>query len=136
MGYDFEREDGAEWSTTTVGWRLLLHLAARFGWSPAGTLPPEDWDSTEAWSGEYAGRGYQFVRVDRGEVEVVRFVRWEAGDAYCAAHCWEMESAAGDADGRRDILAYLQQQGFAELSEVRAAGVLPADRQPDADFGS
>ena len=61
MGYDFERADGVEWGTTSVGWRLLRHLAERFGWRPAGTLPPEDWDAGRPWSCEYTGNSGQRV---------------------------------------------------------------------------
>jgi hypothetical protein len=61
VGYDFERADGAEWGTTSVGWRLLRHLAEQFGWRPAGTLPSDDWDDGPAWSGEYTGNTGQWV---------------------------------------------------------------------------
>jgi hypothetical protein len=77
------------------------------------------------------GRVYHFVRVVRGEVEVARFVCGEGGAAYSAAHSWDMESPVGDTDGWRDILAYLRRQGFAEWSEARAAGVLPAGWRPE-----
>ncbi len=61
MGYEFERGDGAEWGTTSVGWRLLRHLGERFGWRPTCTLPPEDWDSGRPWPGEYTGNSSQRV---------------------------------------------------------------------------
>ena len=61
MGYDFEREDGALWGTTSVGWRLLRHLATGFGWRPSGTLPPEDSDPGQPWAGDYTGNSGQRV---------------------------------------------------------------------------
>jgi hypothetical protein len=61
MGYDFEREDGALWGTTSVGWRLLMHLAEGHGWRPSGTLPPEDDDPGRPWAGDYTGNTGQRV---------------------------------------------------------------------------
>jgi hypothetical protein len=76
------------------------------------------------------GRVYHFVRVNHGGVEVALFRRGEAGAAYCAADCWELESPAGDIDGWRDILAYLKRQGYVDWSEALAAGMLPAGWRP------
>lgn len=61
MGYDFERDDAANWGTTSIGWHLLQHLAERFGWRPAGTLAPDDWDDGRIWHGEYTGNSGQRV---------------------------------------------------------------------------
>jgi hypothetical protein len=61
VGYDFEREDGALRGTTSVGWRLLRHLAEGFGWRPSGTLPPEDSDPGRPWAGDYTGNSGQRV---------------------------------------------------------------------------
>jgi hypothetical protein len=60
MGYDLERNDGAEWGTTSAGWRLILHLAETFGWGPTGTLPPEG-ASDSTWSGSYFDNCGQLV---------------------------------------------------------------------------
>lgn len=61
MGYDFEAADGSLWGTTSAGWRLARCLAEPFGWQPAGTEPPEDWEEGRPWSGTYTGNSGQRV---------------------------------------------------------------------------
>lgn len=71
MAYDFERADGSKWGITSVGWRLLRHLAEQFGWEPAGTLPPEDAPTDATWAGDYAGNSGQLVTAaDAAELAV------------------------------------------------------------------
>lgn len=38
MGYDLENRDGLRFRFNTKGWKLVLHLAERYGWQPAGTV--------------------------------------------------------------------------------------------------
>jgi hypothetical protein len=42
-------------------WATALVLALDFGWQPAGTQPPGDWDEKEEWNGHYCGNGSQRV---------------------------------------------------------------------------
>jgi hypothetical protein len=61
VGYDFEGGDGSVAGLTSVGWRLARGLAERFGWRPAGSAPPEDWDAGRPWGGAYTGNAGQLV---------------------------------------------------------------------------
>ena len=61
MSYDFTGVAGTEWGTNAQGWRLILHLAERFGWQPAGTTPPDDLPAGLRWEGNYFGNEGQRV---------------------------------------------------------------------------
>jgi len=52
MGFDLTSETGAEFRLGGVGWTFYLNLAERYGWSPAGTLPPDS-SRPEEWPGNY-----------------------------------------------------------------------------------
>lgn len=49
---------------TVFVWGEVLKLARLYGWTPAGTLPPEEGDADEraAWDGNYVTNGGQGVR--------------------------------------------------------------------------
>ncbi len=64
MGYDFEGGDGSIIALTSGGWSFARPLAERFGWRPAGTETPEDWDRSGSWSGSYTGNSGQLVTVE------------------------------------------------------------------------
>ncbi|HET7842483.1 MAG TPA: hypothetical protein VFM21_12795 [Terriglobia bacterium] len=52
MGYDLMNESGADLRLSNAGWALLLNLAEAYGWTPQGSLPPEDLAASE-WTGDY-----------------------------------------------------------------------------------
>ena len=47
MGMDLENKDGEWFQCRGVAWGLTLSLAQKFGWEPAGTLPPLEEDKSE-----------------------------------------------------------------------------------------
>jgi hypothetical protein len=61
VAYDFEGSDGSVVGLTSIGWWLARGLAERFGWRPAGTEPPDDWDAGRPWDGSYTGNSGQLV---------------------------------------------------------------------------
>ena len=67
MGVDLYRR-GASLSMDWDTWRSCFRIASAFGWSPAGTAPPDDFDEvrraanpTVKWDGGYFSNDYQRV---------------------------------------------------------------------------
>ena len=58
MGFDLRREN-AHLSVKIPDWISLLMLAIRYGWKPAGTKAPADFQGT--WAGSYTLSAWQTV---------------------------------------------------------------------------
>src|SRR5690349_21438449 len=50
MGMDLVSESGTEMRFSGPGWALVLNIAEAYGWIPAGTLPPVDWNEPGVWA--------------------------------------------------------------------------------------
>jgi hypothetical protein len=60
MGVDLSGRGGSfgcNWSY----WRSCLTIAVAFGWDPAGTIAPTDWDHRTPWDGSYFINSFQEV---------------------------------------------------------------------------
>lgn len=67
MGYDLSNESGTYVRFTGSGWDLALAVAKHYGWQPAGTPKPSEWDVKKhgAWDdGYWANAGQQVTAGD------------------------------------------------------------------------
>ena len=51
MGYDLTNDSGGSFDWKSLGWWHLLCIAQRYGWTPAGTVTPDDGE--DEWDGNY-----------------------------------------------------------------------------------
>ena len=66
MAFDLFNEHGHHFRTGNRTWRKFITLAMMYGWQPAGTLRPEEWDNyerlkDEEWEGDYLTNNGQIV---------------------------------------------------------------------------
>lgn len=66
MSVDLVNENDSSFWTNNRAWYRILSLALMYGWKPAGTLRPPDWDDhprlkDEIWDGGYATNDGQIV---------------------------------------------------------------------------
>ena len=52
---------GESFDFGNTSWAFLLNLAERYGWKPAGTDAPTDWDHSEEWPRTYDSSDGQIV---------------------------------------------------------------------------
>jgi hypothetical protein len=52
---------GESFDFGNTSWAFLLNFAERYGWKPAGTESPGDWDDPEEWPGSYDSSDGQIV---------------------------------------------------------------------------
>lgn len=61
MGVDLRNNAGNTIKLTYRHWAVMLTRAETFGWQPAGTIAPKDWDGTDEWTGRYDSSDGQLV---------------------------------------------------------------------------
>ena len=56
------------WHSNHIFWNRALQLAKDYGWKPAGTTPPGDWDpdASGTWDGSYSSNDLQEVSAADG----------------------------------------------------------------------
>lgn len=106
---------GKTFETSDEHWSVFLNVAQRFGWQPAGTLPPLAWPQGDVWPGQYATQDGQ--RVSDDDARALAAVLYEA--------------ARGDGIARalRDVIG--QVELAAERSGARRP---PGERMAPRDF--
>lgn len=63
MGYDFVNSNGEDFHLNVSGWGTIANIAKDFGWSPQGTLTPENWNEQRdgIWKGGYFTNDGQII---------------------------------------------------------------------------
>ena len=64
MAVVLKSKRGKTFETSDEHWSVFLNVAQRYGWQPAGTLPPQAWPRGQVWSGQYGTRDGQRVGDD------------------------------------------------------------------------
>jgi hypothetical protein len=65
MGMDLHSERGGRFWFDIFSWRKILALIKRYGWKPAGTKKPADWENPEhLWDGNYFDNVGQIVTAE------------------------------------------------------------------------
>ena len=65
MAFDLFNEHGHHFRTGNRTWRKFITLAMMYGWQPAGTLRPEEWDNYERLKDEEWQERLEEVFVER-----------------------------------------------------------------------
>ena len=115
MAVVLKSKRGKTFETSDEHWSVFLNVAQRYGWQPAGTLPPDAWPRDQVWSGQYSTRDGQ--RVGEGDARALALVLYEAA------------RGEGVARALRDVIG--QVELAAERSGVR---LRPGDRMAPRDF--
>ncbi len=73
---------------------------------------------------------YLFVRVTNDRIEHVEFVRYDDGSASYVIE-GKLEGVEEDPDAWKLVVIWLAENGFVELLEAKAIGLIPKDWMPE-----
>ena len=115
MAVVLKSKRGKTFETSDEHWSVFLNVAQRYGWQPAGTLPPPAWPRAEVWPGQYGTRDGQRVSDDDARAMALALYEAARGD--------------GVARALRDVI------GQVELAAERSGARLQrGDRMAPRDF--
>ena len=85
MAVVLKSKRGKTFETSDEHWSVFLNVAQRYGWQPAGTLPPPAWPRAEVWPGQYGTRDGQRVSDDDARAMALALYEAARGDGVARA---------------------------------------------------